>query len=146
MVKKKVKREKVKEKKKVMPLGVKIISIFYYINAIALAILGIVIIFFSLYARQELAAQYGSYLPFIVMGILFLIVIALGGLCFAIGKGLWIGQKWSKTAVVIISSLLVILSLLDIIYGKWSNILGLVFNGIIISYLLFNKKAQKAFS
>ncbi len=136
---------------KIIPTGVKIFSVLYYIGAVSGIIAGI--FFFvgaglmdSLILNQFpflSAFGFGSML-FVVGGVLMLI---LGVLNFFIGRGLWKGKNWARILLIIFSLLGILISIFIMIQGSlMSGILSLLINGLIGSYFLFNTKVKEAFA
>ncbi len=133
---------------KEVPVGVKIISVLYYIWAVLFAILGILFIvgagFIGTIAQSiPLLALFGAGL-FIVLAII-LILFAI--LFFFIGRGLWKARQWSRILVIIFSILGILSAIMGMIQGKIvSNIFGLIISALIGGYLLFSKSVKEAFA
>ena len=128
-----------------MPVGVKIISVLYYIGAALELIFGI--LFFvgaGTIAKQfPLLGALGSGL-FIVGGI---ILLGLAVLSFFVGKGLWKGKKWSRIVAIIFAILGVLFALLGMVQGQVaSNIISLIISAAIGGYLLFSSSVKSAFA
>ena len=79
----------------------------------------------------------------ILVGIFF---IVLSVIFFFISKGLKKGKKWARISAIIIFLIGFASSILGIISGGLESILSLVATGIIVQYLLFNKKIKEFFS
>jgi len=133
---------------KIIPTGVKIIAVLNYIGAGLLALFGLLAIvgggmFASVINEIPLLGVLGGGI-FIVVGI---ILIALAVLLFFIGRGLWKGQNWARIVEIIFAILGVIMAIVGMFStGIASNIVSLVFNGLIGGYLLFNTKVKEAFA
>jgi len=131
-----------------VPVGVKIISVLYYIGAVVLILLGILLIvgagfIGTILQSIPLLGALGAGL-FIVIGII-LIVFAV--LSFFLGRGLWKAQKWARIVVIVFSVLGVLFALLAIVQGQiLNNLLSLIINAVIGGYLLFSKDVKAAFS
>ena len=133
-----------------VPVGVKIISILYYIGAVFGIIFGLLLIFgaetFTSILNGVLlidALDSGLSGLFIAGGI---IMIALGVLGFFIGRGLWKGRNWARIFVIILSILGVLIGVFSMVQGDVAgNIFGLAVNLIIGGYLLFSRKVKEAF-
>ena len=123
-----------------MPLGVKVISILYYIGAVGLILMGIGLMVGggAAIAENPLFAALSGMIT--VLGI---ILIGTGALYFFIGRGLWKGKNWSRWAVIIISAIWIILGIMN---GIMANIPSIVVNAIIGGYLLFSKSAKASFA
>ena len=134
-----------------IPIGVKIISILYYIGAVIGIIFGLLFIFGGsfLKAGSFLKSSLGfigalGSIFFIVMGIIF---VGLGVLGFFIGRGLWKVKSWARILAIIFACLGVLLAVISMIQGKIvSNIFNLVINLVIGGYLLFSNSVKEAFS
>lgn len=150
-----------------IPVGVKIISVLYYIIS-ALLIIILIIGFFSIINST------GGEPIRIVLATIFL--LGLASLCFFVGRGLWRGDKGSRITAIAISILGIVVTIIVTIIlsilskqripandvsslGNIQNILsifriekfipkaiiGIGINAIIAIYLLFNNKVKEAF-
>lgn len=131
-----------------VPVGVKVVSIIYYIGAGFELLLGIA--FFigagalgSLAQTIPLLGALGSAV-FVVAGIL---LVGLGILSIFIGRGLWKAQNWARITAIVFSALGVLMAISGMAQGKiTSNVLGLALNAAIAGYLLFSKEVKAAFA
>ncbi|MFH1399030.1 MAG: hypothetical protein ABIG95_02875 [Candidatus Woesearchaeota archaeon] len=133
--------------KKSVPIGVKIISVFYYIGAVLGVIAGLLWIFaarsIGTNVMQTPFGALGSSL-IVVGGIVF---IGLGVFGFFVGRGLRKARPWARIAVLIFAALGILVSLISMVLGDIaSNIPNLVMQSAIGGYLLFNKSVKKAFA
>ncbi len=128
-------------KNKEAPVGVKIISILYYIGA-GLSVIGAILLFVggSLFAGL-LPGVLGGLLA--VMGILFIGFAVLG---FFIGRGLWRVQNWARIVAIIFAILGVLGAIYSIISGQFTAIVSLVIHGVIGGYLLFSEEVKQVFA
>jgi len=129
------------------PTGVKVISVLYYIGAVISILAGLAFLIGAGVLSRVLAeipvlGALGAGL-FVAGGI---VMIAFGVLGFFIGRGLWNTRNWARILVIVFSALGVLSGLLTIIGGDFSGILGLIINGLIGGYLLFNDAVKKAFA
>lgn len=133
---------------KQVPVGIKIISILYYIGAI----IGIILagIFFFMHittiGSQAVGTSFlgGLGVGFIIGGI---IMISLSVLGFFIGRGLWKAKPWARIVAIIFTGLGILIAVISMItVGILANIISLVTNLAIGGYLLFNKKVKEAFA
>jgi len=126
-------------KKKSIPLGIKVISIFYYLISVFSIIGGIILII----GGNEFITKDPSLAPLegiaTIGGIM---LLAFGIFSIFVAKNLWKGKNWAKWAVIIISGLEVIISLSNII----ENIITIIINAIILGYLFFSKSVKTAFA
>lgn len=131
---------------KEMPLGVKVISVLYYVGCAVSVVIGLMLIIGSS-AVDTLAQQNPALATFssgfaIVGGFVFLAVAVLG---FFIGRGLWKGQSWSRITTIILSAIGVLFAIVAIVGGDFTSIISLAINSIIGSYLLFSSDVKAAF-
>lgn len=129
-----------------VPVGVKIISVLYYIAAVVLIILGI-----ALFGGAGLVGYLASKIPFIavlgsgIIAVAGIIVILLAVLSFFIARGLWKGKQWARIIVIIFAILGFISAIISLLKLDFSVIGSLVINGLIGGYLLFSENVKKAF-
>jgi len=142
---------------KKIPVGVKVISVLYFL--IALVFLGFGLLMTILAkpmhdALPELAAAYNT--PafatisiWVVIGI-GLAFLAVSTVSFFVGLGLWKGKKWARTLAVIFAILEVVQGITGIFQESqmalWIGISHLVVGGLILAYLSLNKKVKRIFS
>ncbi len=136
-------RKRVKGFKEV-PIGVKIISVLYYIGAVLILILGILMIpgWRSTFFREG----------YIIIGIFF---IALAVFIFFVGRSFWKCQKWARISAIVLTIIGIVISILELTVAEIvprlpartiSNIIFLIVNIVIGSYLWFSKDVKAAFS
>ena len=123
-----------------VPTLVKVIAVLYYIGA-AFAVLAAIAMFIGSSFIPIDLPEFLSGLV-IVAGILFLAFAVLG---FFLGRGLWKGQNWARIVVIIFAVIGVISGIITLIGGDFSSIIGLVINGLIGWYLIFNANVKQAF-
>ncbi|PIN91329.1 hypothetical protein COU57_01045 [Candidatus Pacearchaeota archaeon CG10_big_fil_rev_8_21_14_0_10_32_14] len=133
-----------------VPVGVKIISVLYYIEAAFLILLGLVFVFGASAASTllkdspELAAAGAGI--FIVLGI---ILILFGALFIFLGIKLWKGKNWARIVTIVLYILGVLIELLSLVSGGTMNIvwgvIWIIIDGTIAGYLLLNKEVKQAF-
>jgi hypothetical protein len=138
--------EKEEPKKKKAPLGLKIISVIYYIAcALYLAISLVAFIKSSWISELSnlglLPAM--SQQTIMTFGIIFL---ALAVLSFFIARGLPRFQMWARIALLGICALNIIGGIFSIVEGNYPSAINLVFNLAIACYLIFSKKVKEAFN
>lgn len=145
------------------PIGVRIISILFYVRAIFGILIGLALaIGGSVFVRtgtgqaviQEVSAQLGanpSILTstnltalFVGFGIVFLI---LGIVEMLIARGLWRGKQWARIVTIILMVLAVINSIGELFQG---NVVGgmfdLIISAFIVLYLSFSERVRKIFA
>lgn len=122
-----------------VPIGIKIITIFYYV--IAVIITGLFIY-----------AHIVTPMTFLNKLIGFLLAVLLGFSVFFIARNLWEGQSWARIVMVIINGFIILTGVWVFVFGKVRSagaviylISILLINGIIIFYL-FSKKVQRYFN
>ncbi|GIU68746.1 MAG: hypothetical protein KatS3mg001_596 [Candidatus Pacearchaeota archaeon] len=131
---------------KVVPTGVKIIAVLYYIGAVILIVFGLLPLFAI--GREAIALTLGIIiLPALIM-------LGLGIFSFFIGRGLWKGRNWARIIAIIVSVLGAITGILGVAIGAilmfpsslTTSLISIAINVLIGSYLLFNKKVKQAFA
>lgn len=138
-------------------LGVKIMSVFHYINAGFWAIFGLLIIIFSKavtsYLMSGVANQVSELSTVdssLVASILILagiFSIGVGVLNFFVAKGLWELKNWARIISIILAALVIVSTLYSIIGSfSWINFMRILIRAPIIVYLIFCKEAGKAFN
>lgn len=141
---------KPKEGSKKIPIGVKIISILYYIVASFLVLFGLFIIIFSgiivstmISIAPDLSSAINSQI-IIWIGICTLI---LGILIFFVGKGLWKLKLWAKITAIMISALMVFYEIYLMFFEfRFIQVVQLIIYVAIAGYLIFHRGAKKVFS
>lgn len=142
--------------KKITPIGIKIISVYYYIVSLGMLIVGLLFLFafdfVSNYIAEYLSSisidgsiQSLSKGLIISLGIIFLVSFVVS---FFIARGLWRQKNWARIVAAILS-MLAILSGINALFAKVNiiqNILGLALDIFIAYYLLYNRAVKKAFS
>ena len=127
-----------------VPIGVKIISVLYYIGAVFELIFGI-LLFVGAGALKTKIPFLAVLGPFLIIG--GIVLVGLAVLSFFVGMGLWKGQKWSRIVAIIFTALGVLLSIVGMVQGNIaSNIFSLVVSAAIGGYLLFSSGVKTAFS
>jgi hypothetical protein len=136
-----------------IPLGVKILSILGYIGAGLNALFGLALIFGSSFIASLITSMpvndpslsflgtMGTGL-FIGIGV---IVLLLALLEFIVSKGLWEGKNWARMVVLVVSSISVFAAIINLIFGDFSSIFGIMLYGIVIYYLEFIPETKKYF-
>lgn len=121
------------------PRNITVVSLFYWFNAIALGVIGVVLTLLHSQAPDEMSS-----IPLI--GGLVVGSIALAIFIAIAGSGLWRLKIWAHQAAIVISSLIVIVNLgffVDgIIKGRLVIPYGIVFHGLVLWVL--NSKDVKA--
>jgi len=132
---------------KQVPVGVKIISVIYYIGSVFGIIFGILFLV-GAKAIGELEIPVVGFLGaglFIVGGIILIIFSIIG---FFVGRGLWKGQNWARIVAIIFSILGILFIVIGMAQGQsqTGNIVSLIVDVVIAGYLIFSKKVKLAFS
>ena len=140
--------------KRSIPLGVKVLSILYFIGSAFIMSIGVICLLAAYYIMNHAtevqsaftAEQLGQIGSIAVLAPLFFIIggvcILLGILDFFLGWGFWKGKSWARLLALIFSALGVVYGAIGIAssLGDLANIfigvLNIVLNGIIIYYLL----------
>jgi hypothetical protein len=132
---------------KTIPTGVKVLAILEYIGAVFLALLALALMFgggmlASFLGEMPLVGALAGGL-FIVMGI---IILPFAVLFFFIGRGLWKGQNWARIVSIVFAALGFASGIFSLIVGDFLSLGGILINGLIGWYLLFNVKVKEAFA
>ena len=130
------------------PLGVKIISVLYYIGA-GLFVIGAVALFFGVSFLSSFLSAFGidsSILTAfsIVAGV---VLLAFAALSFFIGRGLWNGQNWARILAIIFAILGVLSGIGTAVsdLNLTSGIISILVDGFIGWYLLFKGDVKEFF-
>ena len=126
--------------KKDVPTLVKVISIFDYI-------VGGIILFFGLIFAISIIMNLllWNFIGFLILLLLGLSVIIPGLFFVILGWNLWKGKNWARITQIIISSIGIILSLIEIIQGNYARLYGMVLPSLIVGYLILNEDVKKSF-
>jgi hypothetical protein len=132
--------------RKSLPLGLRIISIIYYITAI-LSILIALLAFLSPGIIKNVPG-FGTNiaanpLAFIILGIIFLI---LSPISFFIAYGIQRVNNKARIALLVLCAINVIGGIISIIEGSYLSSINLVFNLLIGLYITLNKKVRREFN
>ena len=132
--------------KKEIPTIVKVISVLYFIGAFLNVIAGIGLLFLGNMFGMPLD-DFGISMTLAMLTVVGLFVIALGVFYIFVGKNLWRGKDWARTAAIIISSVSGLFYLVNMIYAiDFFAAVFLIIDVAILLSLLFNKDVKKAFS
>ncbi len=134
-----------------VPVGAKIISVLYYIGAIACLLLGLLLFVAAGFAdtianaTAELSGLGGVIATLGVVG--GVVMIAGAALFFFIGRGLWKGQAWARIVAIIFALLGIISAVNAFAQGVvLEGIFNLIVGGVIGCYLLFDNEVKAAFA
>ncbi|MBP7708578.1 hypothetical protein KA107_02740 [Candidatus Pacearchaeota archaeon] len=128
---------------RVIPTGVKILSVLAYIGAVLSLVVGLAMIFGASFISSLIPAgtlpMMGGLL--VGAGLIFagIIAVLLAILDYFVGRGLWNGQNWARILVLIFAVLGILGSLMPF------NIVSIVIDGVIIWYLGFKDNAKAYF-
>jgi hypothetical protein len=134
---------------KKIPVGVQVISVFYYICAVICILLGLLIVIFSAAIVSIFETQDPELLGVITAGVIVglgILLVLLGVLTFFIRRGLWNLKPWARILAIILG----IAAGAYAIYGMitafgFMQIINLVISAVIAIYLIVNKEAKSAF-
>lgn len=123
------------------PIGVKIISVLYYIGA-GISLLGAIFMFFggSFLSQYMLSSILGG--AFVLLGFF---MVGLAVLSYFIARDLWRLKNWARIIVIVFSALTVLGALTSITQGV-RPIVDLLVSLAIGGYLAFSKEAKSAFA
>lgn len=128
---------------KIMPTGVKVISVLYYIGAAFSFLFGLLFIvggaFIGAILGEKLAVlgTIGSSI-FIILGIA---LLGFGVLDIFIGRGLWKGQNWARVTAIVLA-IFSILNGLNVLI--WRIVLPLAYSKPIEALIIFFAFTQLA--
>ena len=136
------------------PIGVKILSILYFVGAFASLVLAILLIIAGALGGTTLFRAAGNIPGYdliagfltvfaIVAGV---IILVLGVLEFFIGRGLWKGRNWARIVAIIFSVLGILGSINSFLTEQYTS--GgaiLAVNLLIFTYLIFSRKVKGFF-
>jgi len=132
---------------KEIPIGVKIISILYYISA-GFAVLFAIFLFvgFAFLSTLMPFLTAISAWGYILVVFCAIIVLAFSVLSFFIAKGLWKAKNWARMLVIVFSAMSV-LGLLTSLFTNFSfgSLVSVAVQGAVGGYLLFAKEVKEAF-
>lgn len=139
-------------RKSEIPIGVKVISVLYYLGAVFLLFMGILSFIGSSFVGDYLLRSESDPLVgaltggvFAVIGVVFILFAILS---FFIGRGLWNAKQWARVLVIIFAVLGVLNGLTTMIGGNvfiGIGIVTLIINGVIGGYIAFSKSVSRAF-
>lgn len=136
-----------KEMAKEIPVGVKIISILYYISA-GFGVLFAIFLFAGFAFLSTLMPFLTAISAWGYMLVIFcaIIVLAFSVLSFFIARGLGNAKNWARMIVIVFSAMGV-LGLLTSLFTNFSFglFVSLAVQGAIGGYLIFSKEVKKAF-
>jgi len=136
-------RNKIKKEHIKIPLGVKIISIIYYLSAILYLVIAIISLFFKdlIFKIPDFSQITNSYAS-IILGVIFILLTIFSA---TVATGLWKQKNWARIALIIFCSLNITGGIFSLIKGGYLSSINLIFNLIIASYLIFSKKIKGFF-
>ena len=127
---------------------VDVIAWYFKVVGIIIFVVGLLLLFLDKMVINEIILKTMPYLGFlgpgvgIFSGILFLL---LGVIYFLIARGLSNYKSWARMVAIILSSLQIILSLINIFSGKLSTGLFSLIIPTVIIYYLFKKEVKPSF-
>ena len=72
----------------------------------------------------------------VIIMILGAVILLLGIMTLAVGIGFFGGKGWAWTLGIIVSVINVVLSIVQIAFGSYGSIIGLIIGGLILYYLM----------
>jgi hypothetical protein len=134
-------------------IGIKIVSVFHYVIAGFLAIMGLFTMLSANSVMETILntypelAQYGSgtFIPAIV--VIGLCLIGIGIFNFFIGRDLWRLKPWARIAAITLSLINIVIGIYSLIFVISAlQVIRLVAYIPITIYLLFYKQVKHAFN
>ncbi len=132
------------KKKEKKPVGIWIISVFYFIAVVLYFLTGLISLFYKelLYNIPKLKELSLANGVFIFFG---LFMFGLAILSFFIARGILKRQNWARTTVIVISIINIVGGILSIAEGSYISSINLLANLVIGIYLIFSEKVKKFF-
>jgi len=133
--------ERVKVSSKNIPTGVKISSVVYFIKAILLVLIPILIFVRAATIFGDLETFFGGLLAIVllIIGIPFSILFIIAAIKLRKGSNGW------RIFAIIFSIIGFILGIFNLSLGGWFGIVHVIINGYVVGYLLFSKEAKHFF-
>jgi hypothetical protein len=137
-----------------IPVGIKVISILFYVGAVLCFFMGFAMIISSkAMAISMVASHPGVGLESIPQGMLVTLIVIIGILAlgagifsFFIGKGIWKLKRWARITAIVLSIIGLISVIISMVMNfKFTNLISFVIDGFIGGYLLFSREAKAAF-
>jgi len=140
-----------------VPIGVKIISILYYVAAGIFALTSLTFIILAIIAlaiNPDLGGSLQELPSFVISSSNLGIIILVAGLfigffavlSFFIGKHLSKAKWWAKILVIIFAFINLIAGVIYLVGGNLFGIINLIFSVLIGGYLLFSNQAKSFFA
>ena len=131
-----------------VPVGVKIISVLYYIYGAILVLAGIAS-FFGAGMMSGLAQS----IPLLgilgagLIAVIGVVLLVLGFVALAVGFGLWTAKSWARIVAIVLAILGAVMNLVSLVSMiTIGSILSLIIQVVIAYYLIANKDVKKVFS
>ncbi|MDD5699928.1 MAG: DUF2127 domain-containing protein [Candidatus Nanoarchaeia archaeon] len=131
-----------------VPIGVKIISILYYISA-GFGVLFAIFLFagFAFLSTLMPFLSVISAMGYILVIVCAVIVLAISVLSFFIARGLMKLKNWARILVLVFAGLGIVMGLYSFVSGfSFSMVIQIAVQAAIGGYLLFAKEAKRAFA
>ncbi len=140
-------------KNKNIPTPVKVISILTYIGSGLNLLFSLVLILGSSFIAGLIANMTPNdpvvdLIGTIGVGVLIgfgILILLIAILEFFVAKGIWEGKNWARIVLLVIASIAVFFSVMRLIVGDFSTIIGILIYGFIIYYLGFEDKTKNYF-
>jgi lysylphosphatidylglycerol synthetase-like protein (DUF2156 family) len=129
-----------------VPVGVKVISVLYYIVAVISILTGLVLIIGSDALRSYLDTLFPTTLLAGMIAVFGVISILFAVLFFFIARGLWKGQKWARIVAIIFAVIGLLSALVSVANGYSKSIIDLIVHALIGGYLLFSSDVKRVFA
>ena len=130
---------------KKIPIGIKIVSILFYVVAVMNLIGGISLIIQQASVSQQENAPFSFSLDNTKTTIIYIFNLTWAGLSFFVGRGLWKGQKWARITAILFLTLTIVISVIQMTQGTLLLGLPIILYLAIGIYLFFDKKVKKFF-
>jgi hypothetical protein len=134
------------------PSSITVVSLFYWLNAVALAAVGVIAVFVWIAPYFDGTLPPGQVLEdisgILLLSGLFLGILALAIFTAVVGTGLWQLRNWARRAAIVISSLLIVVNMGVFVNGLISGQVvipyGIVLHGLVL-WVLTSMSARAVF-
>jgi len=131
------------------PVGVKIVSIIYYIQVALFIIMGLFMLFGAKRMTDVVIAaspMLGEFVNVFLIRIVGIFLIALAVVIFIIARAIWKLKQWGRIVAIIFAIFGIISVLISMFTAfKWTLIIKLLIHSFIGGYLLFSRVSKRIF-
>lgn len=131
-----------------IPTGVKVIAILEYVYAVLFLLSALAVFIYTYFVNWSLIYQgmYAGMSAEVLIALTGIILLIFAAFSFVIGRGLWKGRNWARILEIVFSIIGVSSSFILVVNGALWGFGELIVDGIIVSYLLFNRNVKSFFN